>query len=79
MTVDVWVRLWCVLCDAQAVNGLSAVVTPGVREVQVVRTRTDPGFPITYGTFTLSFNQEVRTCLGAGPTATRGLWRVRRR
>ncbi len=43
----------------QAVNGLSAVVSAGVREVQTVSTRSDPGYPILQGTFTLAFNGEV--------------------
>jgi hypothetical protein len=44
---------------AKAVNGLSAVVSEGIREVQTISTRTDVGFPITSGTFTLAYNMEV--------------------
>jgi hypothetical protein len=41
----------------QAVQGLSAILDGGAREIQTVSSRTDPGHPITRGSFTLSFGE----------------------
>jgi hypothetical protein len=56
----------------QAVTGLSAVVSGGVREVQTISTRTDPGFPITNGTFTLGYTSQVRLQHACGLMASWG-------
>ena len=47
----------CCALTPQAITDLSAVLEDGVREIQTISSRCDPGFTISSGSFTIGFTE----------------------